>query len=170
MKRAFFAAMAMAVLLWAGAACAADRIGEERAKQIAFDHAGVASSEVRMLRSGLDWEDGAEVYDIEFISGTTKYEYEVAASSGSIVKFERKEGATARGASEAGGITQERAQQIAFEHAGVDRSNIRKLSVKRDRERGRWVYEVEFKSAGWEYDYEIDASTGEIIKWDKEYD
>ena len=32
------------------------------------------------------------------------------------------------------------------------------------------VYEVEFKSAGCEYDYEIDAKTGEILKAEKDID
>ena len=35
---------------------------------------------------------------------------------------------------------------------------------------GKLVYEVEFKSSGMEYDYEIDAATGTILKQEAERD
>lgn len=47
---------------------------------------------------------------------------------------------------------------------------MRELEVGFDTEDGMIVYEVEFKSAGYEYDYEIDAKTGNIIKAEKESD
>ena len=39
-----------------------------------------------------------------------------------------------------------------------------------DFENGIGVYEIEFKYQNYEYDYEIDAITGEIYKSKKEYD
>ena len=35
---------------------------------------------------------------------------------------------------------------------------------------GRTVYEVEFVSAGMEYEFDIDAKTGEIVKYEEEKD
>lgn len=31
-------------------------------------------------------------------------------------------------------------------------------------------YEVELRNGFWEYDFDIDAVTGAIIKWDQDYD
>lgn len=61
-------------------------IGEEAAKDAAFAHAGVTAPTA--VRCDLDWEDGRQVYEIEFWSGATEYEYEVDASTGSILKAE----------------------------------------------------------------------------------
>ena len=41
------------------------------------------------------------------------------------------------------------------------------IQTKLDHDKGRWEYEVEFYTAGYqEYDYEIDALTGEILEFD----
>ena len=65
------------------------------------------------------------------------------------------------------GITGERAQEIALAHAGLTASQVTFVRSRLDYERGRQCYEVEFYTAGFtEYDYEIDASTGEILSYD----
>lgn len=169
--RLYAAAIALLVCAFAGAACAAERIGEERAKEIAFAHAGVPASSVTVIRLGLDWERGVEVYDVDFVAEGSKFEYEIATGTGEVVSYERElEDAARSKASGGDNITADRAREIAIRHAGVDPAKVRKLRIERDRERGRWVYEIEFKCDGWEYDYDIDASTGEILKWDKEHD
>ena len=65
------------------------------------------------------------------------------------------------------GITGEQAQEIALAHAGLTASQVTFVRSRLDYERGRQCYEVEFYTAGFtEYDYEIDASTGEILSYD----
>jgi uncharacterized membrane protein YkoI len=64
----------------------------------------------------------------------------------------------------------EKAKSIALVHANVPESEIRKYEAELDRYRGRAVYKIEFDSAMIEYEYEIDAETGEIIRWKSEYD
>ena len=44
------------------------------------------------------------------------------------------------------------------------------MKVEKDRENGRTIYEVEFTADGYEYEYEIDASSGKILKKEKERD
>ena len=58
----------------------------------------------------------------------------------------------------------------ALEHAGVKAEDAYDLSVELDNEHGKAIYEAEFKSGGYEYEYEIDASTGDVLKFDKEFD
>lgn len=61
-------------------------------------------------------------------------------------------------------ITSDEARDIALNNAGLTTSDVRALEVEMDAENGRLVYEVEFKNGANEYDYEIDAKSGEIIK------
>ena len=42
--------------------------------------------------------------------------------------------------------------------------------VELDYERGRKVFEIEFFHNGFEYEYDIDAVTGKILKYDKDRD
>ena len=58
------------------------------------------------------------------------------------------------------------AKTIALNHAGVSASNAVFLHAKLDYDDGRRTYEVEFYSGSKEYDYEIDAATGEILSYD----
>lgn len=69
-----------------------------------------------------------------------------------------------------GRIGAEAAKRIALNHANLAENQVRRLRVERDREDGVQVYEVEFESGDFEYDYEIDAQTGTIRKAKKERD
>ncbi len=67
-------------------------------------------------------------------------------------------------------ISSEKAKTIALQHAGLKSSSVNYIRAKLDRDDGRTVYEVEFRSGGYEYDYEIDAATGRVIGHDKDRD
>lgn len=60
-------------------------------------------------------------------------------------------------------LTLDEARQIALTHAGVSAADAW-TDRGFDSELGRPVYELEFFVAGREYDYEIDAATGEVLK------
>lgn len=65
------------------------------------------------------------------------------------------------------GINSETALSIALTHAGFTKQDIRSSNVKADIEDGINVFDVEFILAdGTEYDYEINASNGSVIKYD----
>lgn len=59
-------------------------IGVDKAKSIALKDAGVSASSVTFTKAKLDRDDGVAVYEIEFYSGDTEYEYEINATSGAI--------------------------------------------------------------------------------------
>ena len=65
-------------------------------------------------------------------------------------------------------ISAEPAKEKALSHAGVSPDTAKWYRAELDRDDGRLVYEIEFDAAGYEYNYEIDASSGEIMKFDKE--
>ena len=58
----------------------------------------------------------------------------------------------------------EGAKEAAFAHAGLSASEVSMGEVDFDYEDGRMVYELEFYAGGREYEYDVDASTGAIVK------
>ena len=71
-------------------------------------------------------------------------------------------------ASQSGYVGVDAATQTALTHAGVQQSQLDYLEADYDYEDGRMVYEVEFGVSGVEYEYDIDAATGAIIKAEQE--
>ena len=68
----------------------------------------------------------------------------------------------------AGDIGEEVARATAVEHAGLTEGDVTFIMVQKDRDDGRTVYDVEFYYNNTEYDYEIDAATGEIVSYDRD--
>ena len=60
-------------------------------------------------------------------------------------------------------IGQDRALEIALGDAGLTRQEVRDVDVDYEREHGAGVYEVSFEKGAAEYEYSIDAKTGEIL-------
>lgn len=69
-------------------------IGIDKAKSIALKDAGLNASEVKFTKAKLDKDDGTAVYELEFYTGNTEYEYEINASTGTIrdKDFDREDG------------------------------------------------------------------------------
>ena len=65
---------------------------EEQAKERALAHAQLSAGEVNFTKVKLDWEDGRQVYEIEFVSGDwMEYEYEIDAVSGDVLAWDREQ-------------------------------------------------------------------------------
>ena len=118
----------------------------------------------------LDWDDGRPEYEVEFYSGQTEYDYEIHAVTGAILSSDRDlenfEIPTVSVSSD-DMISAEKAKSIALERAP---SGTTVLQCKLDRDDGRTVYEVEMRNGRMEYDCDIDAYTGTILKWESDYD
>ncbi len=71
-------------------------------------------------------------------------------------------------ASDSAYIGVEAAKSAAFAHAGLDAAQVTMGEVDFDYEDGRMVYELEFYADGAEYEYDIDASTGAVVKFSQE--
>ena len=67
-------------------------------------------------------------------------------------------------------ITQEKAKTIALQDAGLTESDVRDLEVELDKDDGVLHYNVDFEKDGYDYEYEIDAKSGKILKSQKERD
>ncbi len=167
--------------LAAGAICAAmamnvfaAQITADRAKEIALENAGVKEDQVAYIGAELDYDDGKQVYDVEFFTADYKeYDYEINATTGEVISMDydaersyHYDGSKAVSGTQAA-ITSEEAKTKALEHSGISADQVPFINVKLDYDDGRQIYEVEFYTDSYkEYDYEIDASTGEVISWD----
>ena len=123
---------------------------------------------MRFTKAKTDYDDGVKEYDIEFVSGSYEYEFEVRASDGKITSYdrERAEGQKTTSASTTSSgnyIGTEKAKSIALKDSGVSASKATFEKAKLDKEDGVYVYEVEFRSGNMEYEYEINAKTGKIL-------
>lgn len=77
-------------------------------------------------------------------------------------------GAVKTGTDRSSYISTEEAKNIALKHAGVTGSEAAWVTARLERDDGRTVYDIEFRLGSQEYDYELDAYTGEILACDFE--
>ena len=73
---------------------------------------------------------------------------------------------TQTGTGTATDIGEAKAREIALAHAQLKESDVTFIKSHPDYDDGRYVYDVEFYKDMTEYDYEIDAYTGDIISFD----
>ena len=63
------------------------KITFEEAKNIAIKHANLLGEKATFTKAERDLEDGVEVYELEFLYGNTKYDYEIKATDGKIIGY-----------------------------------------------------------------------------------
>ena len=76
--------------------------------------------------------------------------------------------ALAAGAFAAGRLTKDEAKQIALKEAGVTAAEATFTKARLDYDDGREEYEFEFFANGKEFDIDVDANTGRVVKFDVE--
>lgn len=151
-------------------------IGEAAAQNFAFADAGVDPAAAYVDRTEFDFERGQFVYEVEFIAEGTEYEYWIKASDGTVVKKESKLLSNASQAAAAasqtgdknGQITLEEAQAAALADAGLTAEDVTFTKGKLDYDDGVAYYDVEFVCGNTEFEYEINAATGDVYSKSKE--
>lgn len=145
-------------------------IGVDRAIEIALANANVGEADVTVTKAKLDYDNGAYVYEIEFENLQNEYEYEINAVTGAVIKMEIEGVEHDEGILAGEYINVEEAKRIALSHAGFTLEQVNFEKAELEIEHGVVIYEVEFKVGGYEYEYEINATTGSIISRDVEID
>lgn len=70
-----------------------------------------------------------------------------------------------------GTLTQDEALAKALEHAQLKREQLDFVKqAEMDYEHGRKVWEIKFYQGGLEYEYNIDAESGSVLKFEKDWD
>ena len=62
----------------------------DAARAVALTEAGLTEDQVTFVKTSLDYDDGRQVYDIEFVSGDVEYSFEVNAQDGSILEYSQE--------------------------------------------------------------------------------
>ena len=170
----------------------AEYIGIDAAKAVALESAGVAEDDAVFSTAGLDKRNGMDYYAVDFTAGGQSYEYDIDAVTGVVIDSSSGGGTAETPAAgdddgtvsapaaaspspsagqttggQAAAVTEEQARETALSHAGLTADQVTFVRSELDRDDGRLMYDVEFYTSDYkEYDYEIDAATGEILSYD----
>ena len=141
-------------------------VDEAAAQKIALEHAGVKAADATITKSKLDYEDGRQVYDIEWYAGGAKYDYEIATDTGEIISSayeEKTMGADSKNIT----VSEADAKKTALDRvSGATDKDL--YEWKLDYDDGRPEYEGKIIYGGTEYEFTIDAATGSVMEWDAE--
>ena len=155
-------------------------IGMDAARTAAEEYAGTTAVDSVTAEVDPELDESPAHYEVELHTAWGEFEYLVDAYTGKVLSGQKDLLATAPAGdatakpSAPSGTVQDigyaKAKSIALNHAGVSESKAYDMDIELDDEDGTLVYEVEFKSGNMEYDYEIDAASGTILKHEAELD
>lgn len=178
-KKRYFAAAAvcvMAMSMFTG--CAGNDgkdIGKDAAKTAAFSDAGVMEEEITRLKVSKDFDDGRNIYEVDFTVSSTgeEYDYEVSAEDGSILQVDKEMGKGSlnqeqgQEQNQAGvAVSQEEATKMALER--VSGASAQDIRIQLEFDDGIQKYGGDIIYNGREYEFEIDANTGTFLEWSEE--
>ena len=162
----FIAALIMMAAFFFGAKdlnAAGRKISKNKAESIAAHHAGFKKSKVKFIKAEYDNKDNE--YDIEFVKGNYKYDYDINAGNGKI-KSQEKDKINCVKKTSSKYISVKKDKKIALNKAKFKASQVTFTKIKMDKENGKKVYEIEFVKGKKEYDYTINAKTGKVMSVD----
>ncbi len=156
-------------------------VSKAEALDLAFDYLGKSQSDFSYTKVSKEIDEN--LYEIELKDDTYKYEIDINMTSGKIMDFEKEKihniqdnnnttnkndqpSNTKKTTSNEKYISADEAKKIALNHAKVKKSDVVFENVNRELEDGKMVYEIDFLYNNKEYDYEIDAKNGNVIKYD----
>ena len=160
-------------------------IGKAAAAYAAEQYAGTAALDSVTAEVDSELDESPAHYEVELHTAWGEFEYLVDAYTGKVLSGQKDLLTTASTPStpnvttkpsdqkpDPSGTAQDigyaKAKSIALNHAGVSENEAYDMDIELDDEDGILVYEVEFKSGNMEYDYEINAATGAILKHESE--
>ena len=159
-------------------------IGKEAAACAAEQYAGTTALDSVTAEVDPELDESPAHYEVGLHAAWGEFEYLVDAYTGKVLSGQRNLLTAASTPNEttkpsdqkpdpsgtAQDIGHAKAKSIALNHAGVSENEAYDMEIELDDEDGTLVYEVEFKSGGMEYSYEINAATGAIFKHEAEID
>ena len=132
----------------------------------------------------IDFEFDKGVYEVEVYYQNRDYEYKIDAKEGKVIYTDFRNINTNNNNSNGSNnsnsnnqnslnnvtasISLDEAKNIAVTSAGVDINSVKFTREELDHDNHTLVYELEFFYNNIEYDYEINATTGDIISYDKD--
>ena len=159
-------------------------IGMDVARTAAEEYAGTTAVDSVTAEVDPELDESPAHYEVELQTAWGEFEYLVDAYTGKVLSGQKDLLAAVSASNEmakptdqkpvppeaAQSIGYAKAKSIALNHAGVSENKAYDMEIELDDEDGTLVYEVEFKSGGMEYSYEINAASGAILKHEAELD
>ena len=159
-------------------------IGMDAARTAAEEYAGTTAVDSVTAEVDPELDEFPAHYEVELYTQWGEFEYLVDAYTGKVLSGQKDLLAAVSASNETtkpsgqkpapSGTVQDigyaKAKSIALNHAGVSENQAYDMDIELDDEDGKLVYEIEFKSGNMEYDYEIDARTGAVLKHEVERD
>ena len=167
-------------------------IGKAAAAYAAEQYAGTTALDSATAEVDSELDESPAHYEVELHTAWGEFEYLVDAYTGKVLSGQKDLLSTVSARNDtvkpsqpvsppaqssqpaqpsgSADIGHAKAKSIALNHAGVSENEAYDMDIELDNEDGILVYEVEFKSGNMEYDYEINAATGAILKHETELD
>ena len=186
-------AAAVAAGIVTGCGASGQDIGQDEAKRIAFEDAGVSESDTSRLKVEKDRDDGVLQYDVQFSVDEKEYSYDINGANGEILSADVETNGTAAQNNTAGktddtagtnsgtddtpstnsgtaaadvAVSEADARAAALERVpGATDADIR---MELEYDDGYYIYEGDVIYDQKEYEFEIDAQTGNFLKWSEE--
>lgn len=175
------------------AVTATQTIGADAAAEAALKHSKVNEKDADISSVLLVEQNGMMLYEVCFSTKDNQYEYLLDASTGRVESWRKAALAdavtepaiaasgdlkptaspepTASPAPEKNAtvlIGEDEAKKLAMGHANITEKDLSSISCKLELEGLNLIYDIEMKTKLMEYDYEVDAISGEVIGFDIE--
>ena len=160
-------------------------IGVEAALDSALKHAKVDAKDAEVYAVYREKDDGLVLYEVLFAAGGREYEYEVNALTAEIEGWKKSRAAVSSSEENSPRVDREAAaaatgsnlpeltdaakvKESVFKHAGVSAGDADNVRTTLGLDGLNLVYEIVFRAGGYEYEYEVNAVSGEIISFEKD--
>ena len=123
------------------------------------------------IRVKKDRDDGRNIYEVEFYVDREEYDYDIDADTGTILSkdFDIDDDFyqnSTQSSQSTDVISENDAIAVVLER--VEGASASDVWIKLDYDDGRAYYEGEIYYDNTEYEFELDAYTGEVIEWSQE--
>lgn len=154
-------------------------ISQKEAKETLAKHIQVEENDIHF--ENVDLEMDNHQYEIDFYYNNQEYEAKIDAKEGKVIYTdfrtnEQSDNNTNNNTTNNENnnqtdntkeITLEEAKEIALKHANLKEENLTLIKEQEDTDDGIAIYDIEWRDATYEYDFEISTS-GEVLQYDKD--
>ena len=162
------------------------KISIEKVKELAFKHSKVEPKDARITKIKLDKENKKFFYEMEFFTEKRKYEYNIDADTGKILSYSQKVREIVSNTvniekpemldvkmnedenkifNPLKYISEDEVKEIIIKRiTGSKKENI--IRLKLDDDDGKIIYEGRMVYQNTEYNFKLDALTGDVIRWE----
>ena len=155
-------------------------LSKNEIKNIITKDTNLTNNDIYFDSIDLDIKDNK--YEIDFYYNNKEYEYKIDAKNGRIIYNNFKVNNSTKNNSSQNNssnnsnqnnvnnteITLEEAKNIALNNANANQNSVTFTETKTDFDDGQKIYDIEFICNNQEFNYEISATTSEIISYDRD--